>query len=90
MDKEMEVEGVIAATNTLQNFSLASFWSLPTNHPQQCVLDHQAYRLQLFLSVLSTCACQFASLPSQVSFLDLNHVLAKKLPPKNCTILEGN
>jgi len=28
-----QYRSVVAATTTLQNFALASFWSLPTNHP---------------------------------------------------------
>jgi len=39
---------VVAATTTLQNFALASFWSFPTNFSQNLVLLHQVHKLQCF------------------------------------------
>lgn len=80
---------VVAVTTTLQIFSLSLFWILPTNHPQHHVFHCQAYRLQLFLSILSAYACQF---------LHSHHKLSSQTQtmcwpvcsPENCTILEGN
>jgi len=71
---------VVVATTTLQMFSLDSFWSLPTKHPQHHVLHCQVHELQWFSSSLLACAWYLASLPSEAATPDLVQLLVEQLP----------
>ena len=94
---------VVAAKTTLQNFSLASFWSLPTNLSQQHVLSCQVHKIQWFSCRMITYLSKLVAFPSQDVSLDLVQLQAKSLPQeiaqfwratsfpsRNCIILSGS
>ena len=62
---------VVAATSTLKNFALASFWSLLTNLSQEHVLPCQVHKLQWFSCRMTSCPLELVAFPSQVVLLDL-------------------
>jgi hypothetical protein len=96
-------KSVVAATTTLQNFSLASFWSLPTNLSQHHVLLRQVHKLQCFSCRKAACRIKLDAFPSQVVHPDLVQLQAEQLPQeiaqfwrgtslpsRNCAILSGS
>jgi len=70
----------VAATTTLQNFALASFWSLPTNLPQHLVLLCQVHKLQFFSCIKIACQSKLDAFPSQANHPDLVPLQDEKIP----------